>query len=275
MWFIFLLAINGTYSSYGLAAEAEKSLVFGFLPVISAEKMIKRFGPMIDYLSQEIGKDISFESAPNYKIFVQRTNQEKRYDILFTAPHFYYLAERKVGYEVIVRVSAPTMRSVIVVPKNSPIQSVKELRGKNISLADKHSLATAMLRDYLLQNDINPDTDVNLIVTPNHSASLLSAYKGITDAASLMIPPYNRAKPEIRDNTRILAKTKGTPHMPISVAPWINEQMKIKIQAALLKLNESPEGKKLLRRMSWPGFKKSSPKEYSGLAWAAKQVKID
>ena len=75
----------------------EKALVFGFLPILSTEKLVARFGPMSDYMAQKLGRPVRFETAAGYAEFARRTNRDKRYDILFTAPHFYYTAQRQAG----------------------------------------------------------------------------------------------------------------------------------------------------------------------------------
>jgi phosphonate transport system substrate-binding protein len=251
----------------------DNTLIFGFLPILSTEKLVARFGPLVDYLSAKLGQPIRLETAPDYTEFMHRTNREKRYDLLFTAPHFYYLAQRKSGYRVIVRVDAPSMHAVIVAPKASSIKTLADLRGHRISTPDQLALGTVLIRHTLQKAGLDPDKDVTLVATPSHNASLLSAYKGITDAAGLMVPPYKLAAPKVRESMQILAQTQGTPHMPISVAPTLSmEQVRI-VEEALLSLNQSKEGRALLKHLSWPGFAKSTPQEYDAIGWAVEQLK--
>ena len=255
------------------AGESSQALVFGFLPILSPQKLVARFGPLTDYLAEQLNRPVRLETAPNYEEFVRRTSKQ-RYDILFTAPHFYYLAQRQSGYRVLVRVDAPTMPAVIVARKDSDIHNLEDLRGKKLSTVDPLALGTALVKAHLSANNIDPDKDVTLVTTPTHNASLLSAYKRVTDAASLMLPPYNRAKPEIKNNMIIIAKTAGTPHMPISVSSSVSAEKRSIIENALLNLTASTKGKELLQHLSWPGFAKTSPAEYDQLEWAAKQIQL-
>lgn len=252
----------------------DKELVFGFLPILSTEKLVARFGPLVDYLSAKLGRPIRLETAPDYAEFARRTNDEKRYDILFTAPHFYYLAQRKAGYRVIVRVDAPVLRAVIVAPKTSGIKELSQLRGKRIATPDPLALGTVLIRDTLQKAGLDPDKDVNLIATPSHNASLLSADKGVTDAAGLMVPPFQRSAPEVRDAMLVLATTQGTPHMPISVAPSLSEEQVRIIEEALTSLTQNDSGRALLKHLSWPGFTKTTPEEYDAIGWAVQQLKM-
>ena len=253
--------------------HADDTLIFGFLPILSPQKLVARFGPLTDYLAKQLGKPVRLETAANYAEFVRRTF-ERRYHILFTAPHFYYLAQRQAGYHVLVRVNAPTMPAIIVARKDSNIKTLDDLRGKKLSTVDPLALGTALVKAHLSEHNIDPDKDLTLVATPTHNASLLSAYKRVTDAASLMLPPFNRAKPEIKDNMRVVAQTAGTPHMPISVSAMVSTEDATIIESALLNLQTSDEGKKLLKHLSWPGFAKTNPSDYDQLEWAAKQIKL-
>jgi len=253
--------------------DATHEYVFGFLPILSTQKLVERFTPLVNFLSKRLGKPVRMETAPDYAAFLQRTNQEKRYDLLFTAPHFYYMAQREAGYRVIVRVAAPEMHAIIVAPRDGPIRSVTDLRGYRISVTDNLSLGTVLTREYLKRAGIDPDRDVSLVETPTHNASLLSAYKGVTDAAALMVPPFKRAKPEIRNRMRIIATTIGVPHMPISVASTMSSHDVEIVRTSLLDLKQSTEGRALLKHLSWPGFAAAAPADYDQLEWAVTQLK--
>lgn len=268
-----LCTMGSVYAQSEGMGKNQEPLIFGFLPILSTQKLVARFGPLADFLSEQLGRSVRLETAPNYAEFLRRTNEEKRYDLLFTAPHFYYLAQREAGYGIVVRVAAPEMRAIIVVPKESGITSLQDLRHKRLSTVDPLSLATVLVRAELQKANIDPDRDVELVATPTHNASLLSAYKKGTDAASLMLTPYKRARSEIRDQMMIIAQTQGTPHMPIAVAPWLSEKEASIVQESLLGLNGSEEGKLLLKHLSWPGFAVATPEEYDQLEWVVQQIK--
>lgn len=257
------------------ARPGEKPLVFGFLPILSTTRLLQRFTPLVEYLSKETGREIRIETAPDYREFLRRTNIEKRYDIVFTAPHFYYLAEHRAGYEGLVRVNLPTLRAVIVVPRNSPIRTVSELSGRRLATVDPLALGTFLVRDHLKKNGLNPDRDLTLVPSPTHNASLLAAYRGNTDAASLMIPPYKRANREVRERMRILATTEGTPHMAFATAGRLDPALKKKLTDAMIKLGKTPEGKALLKKLLWPGFVPISKNDYAILESVVSQMPLE
>ena len=253
-------------------AQPSKEIVFGVLPIISTKKLVARFSPLVDYLSKETGVKIRLETAPDFKTFMQRT-QEKRYDLLFTAPHFYYLAQRQADYRVIVRIAAPEMKAVIVTKKDSPIKTLDDLKGKKLSITDPLALATLMVRNHLVKAGINPEKDLSLVTTPNHSAALHSAKIDLSDAAGLMLPPFKRAAPEVQAAMRIIATTDGVPHMPIAVSESMPQPLVDQIKNALIALKDRKEAQTILKPMTWPGFMAVNSEVYDGLGWAVDQMR--
>ena len=58
----------------------------------------------------------------------------------------------------------------LVVPADSPIKSIKDLRGKTISTLGRGSLPDMQLRVTASEAGINPDTDFNLLTLPSSDA---------------------------------------------------------------------------------------------------------
>lgn len=237
-------------------------IIFGILPFVSAEQLVIRFSPLADYLSRKLRVPVRIETAPNFVEFARRTHEDRHYDILFTAPHFFPQASSKAGYRLIVGIDSPSMWAVIVVPKQSQIHSLNDLIGKRLATVHPSALATLLVRKHLTDAGFDPDVDITMISTPTHDASLLSSYLGVTDASALMSPPYETASKKIRDNMRIIAKTKSTPHIPISVSPRISESCAAEIKSLLLEMGNTKEGKNVLMHSHYSGFKQVMPEEY-------------
>ncbi len=268
------VALCLTAALFCAAAPAQEAappgqLTFGFLPIVSTERLVRRFAPLVDYLSRHLGRPVRMETAPDFETFLRRTQHERRYDLLFTAPHFYYLAQREAGYRALVRVDQPGMRAVIVAPRRGPLKTLADLRGRRLATVDPLALATLLVRARLEEAGLDPDRDLVLVSTPSHNASLLSALQGQAEAASLMLPLFEQAAPGLRASMRILAKTGVSPHMPISAAPWVRPELAARIRELLLGLRETPEGRALLEHLNWPGLPTVVPGSYEGLAWAA------
>ncbi len=263
------LTSSASEQSSSKQSSSEKSscreaspIIFGILPFVSAEQLVIRFSPLAHYLSKNLHTPVRIETAPNFVEFARRTHEDQRYDILFTAPHFYPQAHSKGGYRLIVGVDSPGMWAVIVAPRKSQIYNIDDLVGKRLATVHPAGLATLLVRKLLSDAGIDPDVDVTMISTPSHDASLLSSYHGVTDASALMSPPYEAASARVRESMRIIAKTESTPHIPISVSPRISESCATEIAELLLQMGTTKEGKKVLSHNRFSGFKKTSPEDY-------------
>jgi len=117
----------------------------------------------------------------------------------------------------------------------------------------------------LFEAGIDPDVDLDMVITPTHDASLLSSYHGVTDASALMQPPYAAASKKVRDSMRIIARTESTPHIPISVAPWLGEACAAEIAELLVNMESTPEGRAVLQHNRFTGYRQGDPSVYERL----------
>ncbi len=252
-------------TSRSMAHDETKSRVFGFLPIVSTERLARRFEPLVDYLSNELGVDVVLETAPTYAEFMRRTHDERRYDYLFTAPHFYPVARHKAGYRVMVRADGEPLRAAIVVRNDSGISDISELCGKTVATPSAIAIVTGLVRQRLIRAGCDPDGSTTLIPTPSHNASMMSVFRGATDGAGFGTVPLRLAEASIRAELRIIAETDSIPNMPFSVAPWIDEDEAARFRDALTSLSESADGAELLEHLGWTGFVVVEPEEYDML----------
>ena len=247
------------------SCQESAPLVFGILPFISAEQLVFRFAPLVNYLSDNLQVPVRLETAPDFVEFARRTHEESQYDILFTAPHFFTRANQKADYRLIASVDSPEMWAVIVVPKQSEIHTLHDLEGKRLATVPPLGLATLLVRKTLFEAGIDPDVELDMVITPTHDASLLSSYHGVTDASALMQPPFEAASKKVRDSMRIIARTESTPHIPISVAPWLDEACAAEIAELLVNMGSTPEGKAVLQHNRFTGYRQGDPAVYESL----------
>ena len=266
---------NAAAKSQDVQCGRSGTLTFGFLPLVSSEKLVQRFAPLVHYLSAALNTPVRIETAADFDTFIRRTNNEKRYDLLFTAPHLFYLAREKADYQLLVSVDAPGMSAIIVVPQKSKINTIRDLTGRKLATVDPMGLATLLVRKQLEEHGLDPDADLTLVKTPSHNASLLSSYYGATDASSLMMPPFKVANPEVRESMRIIAVTESAPHMPISAAPWIEPECREATTLALLGMPSTVAGKEALVKAGFKRFARSLPEQYDSLKWAAEQIDVE
>lgn len=114
----------------GTALADEKAYSFYVLNQRSVALAAQYWNPILTYVTKKSGVPLELKLA--------RTAQEGNavaeklgYDFQYTN-HFFTRERDRLGYKVIARPAGPGIRSQIVVPKDSPIQSLQDLDGKQV-----------------------------------------------------------------------------------------------------------------------------------------------
>ncbi len=240
--------------------SGKKAYIFGILPAFSTGHLIRIFGPIAQQLSTELNRPVLIETAPDFKTFLHRSINEKRYDILLTPSHFYPITQKKADYKAVARDDTRPMQAIIVVKKNSPIKTLDDLRGKSLSIIDPFALAAVITKAHLLQAGID---DITFTRVPSHTASLAMIGRDSIDAVSLMDTAYYMSTEEVRANSRIIFHSEKIQPIPFAVAPWLPEPEKALIQKTLI----SPAKTHFFKGLTWAKMVVPKADDYKGLEW--------
>lgn len=255
--------------------KVSDTLVFGFLPAYTPEKLVITFEPLVDYLAAKLRLPIKLETAPDFPEFVRRAHDAHRYDFLFTAPHLYYLARERAGYRAVAQVKGGELRATIVVLNDGDITAPHQLMGKRLASIEPLAVITVLARAKLSAVGLDLDKDLEIITTPSHDASLQALLRKRTHAAVLPSPFFNqRLNPELKAKLRVLAETETVPQMPVSVASWVPDGVVTQLRDALIDMAKTPDGAMVLKRLGWEGFVETEPDDYADMARFAKFTKL-
>lgn len=140
-----LFVIIGFFGSPGIfAAETDsgRELHMGAVAMEVPAEMVKRMTPLSKYLSAKLGITVNFHAAPNLGSAVEDLGTNTT-QIAYLTPAAYLEAHEKYGA---IPLTAPlnkgktTFTLMIVVPKDSGIQTVADLRGKKFAFGDKKAV---------------------------------------------------------------------------------------------------------------------------------------
>lgn len=272
-WLILLCSLCMVESGLGAPVTDQTPLTVGIIPAFSAERLVSTFEPMVDALAEVSGIPLRMETAPDIAEFARRTLADRRYDLLLTAPHLYVDAAQRGGYRLLVRVDADGLRVLVVVRKGSMLQDVVELAGQRVATMEPIALVSVQGTAMLRAAGLDPARDLTLVVTPNMDAALQAVFREHVDAAFVVDTYFEeRVQPEMRALFRILEVSDPLPHLPISAAPWLDNNTAEQLAAALTQLHLRREGEFTLRKLGWRGFVRASKDEYSAAAKLLKNM---
>mgnify|MGYP003979987927 CR=1 FL=1 len=236
--------------TYSCVASAQDALSFGIVPQQSASKLVKLWGPIFKHIEKETGIKVRFETAPNIPTFEKRLAAGK-YDFSYMNPYHYVVFSKTPGYRALSKARDKHIKGIMVVRKDSKVEALKDLDNSVLAFPAPAAFAASILSRAALTQD-------GVIFTPKYVSSHDSVYrtvaKGIYPAGGGVIRTFKNVAPEISNQLKIAWTSKGyTPHA-IAVHPRINKTDADKIQTALVDMEHSIVGKKLLENIKIKGF---------------------
>jgi len=248
-WVILILTMM-THSSFANETneKEEQVLTFGCLPYITATALMEKYTPLADYLSQKLAIPVKLSVAKDYKEHIRRAG-ENELDITFIGGLPYVEMVEKYGrkrlfarYEM---QNKPFFQSIIVVPKNSPIQSLKDLKGKRFAFGNKNSTLSTLVPRYMLQQEgIKLNDLMNYDHVGTHEDVILGVLLGSCDAGAVAQEVFNehKSKYPIR---QLIASPPVSTHLLVA-SDQLSDELFDKIQMALYNLKDDPNAKEIL-----------------------------
>lgn len=242
------------------AAEThEKPLILGILPFESAIALFRRFSPLREYLSQKLQHPVILETARDFPEFIQRT-RTRQYDMIITAPHFTLLALDSGHYEVVGTYVTP-LAANIVVRNGSPIHNPAQLAGKRIATPPKGAIITLIGKHYLETLGLTGAKAPTYIAFRTHNASDQAVLGGQADAAIVSINVFHLARQQGTALHRI-ARSPDIPGMGLLVATDMPHALKAAFESTMFNMHNTPEGRRVLKVMAYPGYKPATRKDF-------------
>lgn len=239
--------------------KSEDELVFGILPFLSPVALLKRFSPLKEYLEKTTGKKIILESAPSFPEYVKRTLNHE-YDLVYTAPHFVPLTLDDNHYQLLA--ASNNISSHIVVAKSSKMKQVEQLAGKRIAHGPEQAFLVIIGKYLLKQKGLTGDKAPVFIAHKSHNAALRATAAGDADAAIVGTFMLKRAA---KDGLKEIEATPRYPGVGILASKEVPQSLQNEIAKAFIDIKKSAEGRDTLKKIRFPGFKKSVAADYESV----------
>ncbi len=226
------------------------TVTFGIVPQQSAVTLAKNWGPILQYLSEQVGHDIIFRTAKDIPEFEKRVLAGE-YDIAYMNPYHYTVFHQKPGYVAFAKQKNKQIRGILVINKNSPITDIAQLDGQKLAFPSPVAFAaTVVPMSALAAKNIH----VQPRYVSSHESVYLNVAQGFFLAGGGIERTFNNSSEETRDQLRVLWRTSGyTPHA-FAFHPDLPPELATKIQTALLEMNNSKQGLELLSNINFNGI---------------------
>jgi len=225
-----------------LPAAAEQPYAFHVLMQRSIALTAQYWNPILTYVSTKSGVPLVLK--------LTRTAQEGNaiaeqlgYDFLYTN-HFFTPERDRLGYRVIARPAGPGIRSQIVVPEDSAIQTLQDLNGKDVAFVTPDGFTGYWLpMDALLRAKVK----INVVFTGNQEAS--SAQLRVNKVAAAGVNSSVMARYGRRESFayRALWTSEIYQDLCIMANPKVPPEKVAAVRQALIDMARDTEGRQVLQ----------------------------
>jgi phosphonate transport system substrate-binding protein len=226
-----------------------KEIVMGVITEENAEDRAKRWDPTRDYLNKELGVAIKWREATDYAGVIEAL-KAKKIELAWFGPASFSRAWLVTDGQA-VPLAAEIDKDggfgyfgVIIVKKDSPYQSIEDLKGKRFGFADPNSTSGYQAPNFFLgEAGYKPDEFFgSTAFSGSHENSVKMLYEDNFDAVATWWTNEQKSNMSRMENKgmipkgqyRIIWKSPRLPSDPFTVPAWLPKQMQEDIKSSLL-----------------------------------------
>lgn len=252
------LVVFGTLLSV-LSAEATDTYSFAVVPQFDQRKLFTIWKPIIENVSKRTGIQLNLVATLTVPEF-ERELSKGSFDFVYANPYHVLREESRQGYIPLVRDKTP-LRGILVVARDSSFKTPADLDGQQMAIPSFNALGASLL----LRADLAQlfKVRVNPVNVKTHSSVYLYVANGLIPAGGGVEKTLQEQEPAVRDLLRVLYATREMPSHPIAAHPRVPLKVQQAVRQAILALDGSEEGRKLLREVPIQAVVPASMKDYA------------
>jgi phosphate/phosphite/phosphonate ABC transporter binding protein len=236
------------------------------------------FNPLAEYLSKEAGEKVTLLIPKDFDQFKEMV-KANQVDIGFANSLVYVDLKKNTAIDplavAVEKKGGAKFRGIMIVRKDSGIDSLGKLKGKKIIFVDKSSVVYLTGMSLLKKSGYKVDTDFTVLPFAKTVSNVaMAVFNKSANAGVIREDDLEKMKDKINlEEIAILAYTDYTPNWPVFSTSKLSKNAASKISAALLKLKPAlEESKKVLGKAELSGFDPVTDKDYDQLRHAANNL---
>ncbi len=273
------MALAGCGGGGGGSASGDEPLRVGLIPNENPEEVEAQYQPLEDYLKKEIGREVELSVPTTYNAVVEAMVSGEL-DLAYFGGLTYVQARQRADVhplftEVNPRTGTTKYRSVIIVPADSNVRNVEDLRGKDFAFGSVSSTSGSLYPAIMLnQAGIDYRTDLGEVVyTGGHDTTAQAVANGRVAAGGLEDRIlYDLQEEGIigKDKVRVIEESD-----PIEGYPWVvRDDLSDKDEQALTEAYLDIEDPKLLDLLRAEDYQKVQAADYDYVEKQARELDL-
>lgn len=251
-------AVGSTDPEHATATSADIGpLRLGIVPQQSASRLAKIWAPLAKTIGERIGRDVMFVTTKNIPTF-EACLEKRAFDIAYMNPYHYVFFSERTGYRALAHQADKRLRGVMVVRKDSAVDSIDDLEDARIAFPSPGAFGASVIpRAEMLARGLVFDP----VYVRSHDSVYRAVAAGLVDAGGGVTRTFNSTRADIREQLRIVYRTEMyTPHA-IATAPAVPDETRDAIRSVFLDLRENDPH--LLEALGMTGFVAASDEDWN------------
>jgi phosphonate transport system substrate-binding protein len=236
--------------------EDQQILRVAVAAMISPKETFIYYRELLDYIGRHAGHRVQLIQRKTYDE-VNELFPRGQIDLAFICTGPFAASREKFGFEALATPQVrgqPFYQSYLIVPKDSPYQTLEDLRGRVFAFTDPDSNTGAMVpRSWLAEVGETPESFFSRTTfTYSHDNSILAVAKGLVDAAAVdghQWEYFERLSPAYTSKTRVIRKSQPFGSPPLVASARLAGDVRSKIQDLMLSMHTDPEGRRILENL--------------------------
>jgi phosphonate transport system substrate-binding protein len=273
-----LAALAAALASAALA-EDRRVLRISAIPDEAPTELQRKFTPLGEYLSRELGMDVKFVPVTDYAATVEGL-AGGHLDMVWYGGFTFVQARRRTGTAIplVQREEDAHFHSKFIARAGSGIKTLQDLKGKTLAFGSESSTSGHLMpRYFLMKQGVDPNRDLaRYAFSGAHDATAKWVESGKVDAGALNESVWKKLVDERKVDTSKVEVFYTTPDFydyNWTVRGDLDPKIVQKIKAAFLALDPSrPEQKAILDLQRTKKFIETRPENYLGIEEAARSA---
>ena len=252
---------------YATAPNAKSNvLVFGVHPLHNPQRLQETYGPLTDYLNRNLAdKRIVLEASRSYEVFEQKLYSRHFH---FALPNPYQtINSLKHGYRVFGKMGEDDkFRGVILVRKDSGVNTVADLKGRTVSFPAPTALAATMMPLYFLHTQgLDVNQDIHRLFAGSQESSIMNVYLRQAAAGATWPPPWQafvERNPQFAAELVVKWETPPLVNNALVVRDDVPQRVVDQVAGLLFALHTHAEGRTLLAALPLARFESAMDETY-------------
>lgn len=247
-------------------ASAIPEYIVGIHPLHNPMRLMELYGPIVDYMNTHISTaHFKLEASRNYEEFEKKL-YAGHFDFAMPNP-YQTLQALKHGYRIFGKMGDDEVfRGIILVPKDSTVREVTDLKGKKVAYPAQTALAATMMPQYFFQtHGIDVNRDIENIYVGSQESSIMNVLRGHVAAGVTWSVPwqaFSNEHPDIASQLRVQWQTEPLLNNGWVVRNDVPAAITEEFARLLFSLQDSEQGKAILARLPISHFEAANDETY-------------